>query len=275
MVLPLSSDRSAVAGGISGSWTLAHAAELSPFGEVARPSGKGCGENYRSSWRLSPLADNWPNWRLPNWDPAEGLKGGACPGTGAQQNRLALGGAWPECSTLAQAYELNFLSLFKPNPFFIIILFIFLACFLWVKTVQQLFQSRGLWVNLEMWKMIFRFKWGVSGDRNSPVSPDAAGQSQGSVRLAVPVEQMLEMDNGVQLLLQAAVFIFKGWADYFGGTGHDSALMFFSVAASLLQWCPGCKHCYFISHSGKQWLRGSSGLFSHSSCSGKGAWVDL
>lgn len=72
-----------------------------------------------------------------------------------------------------------FLSLFKPNPFFII-LFILLGCFLWVKTVQQLFQSR---VNLKMWQMVFRFKcchkWEVPGDRNSPVSPDAAVQNQG------------------------------------------------------------------------------------------------
>lgn len=134
----------------------------------------------------------------------------------------------------------HFLPLLKQNLFFII-LFIFLACFHWVKTVQWLFQSRGLWVNLDMWQMVFRFKcwhkWGVSGDRNSPVSPGAAVQCQSSVRLAVPVEQMLEVDNGFQLLLQAAVFITKGWADYFEGTGHDSALMFFSVAALLLLWC--------------------------------------
>lgn len=122
MVLPLSSDCFADAGASSGSRTLADVAELSPSGEVAHPSGKGCGENHRASRRLSPLAHNWPNQRLPNWNPAEGLKGGetparrACPGTGAQQNSSGRSLTWVQHT--GPGISTWFLSLFKPNPFF-------------------------------------------------------------------------------------------------------------------------------------------------------------
>lgn len=81
---------------------MADVAELSPSGEVAYQSGKGPGENYKPSPRLSPLADNGPDQGLPNWNPAEVLKGAvqwgnpirrACPAVLTQQNSQALGGA--------------------------------------------------------------------------------------------------------------------------------------------------------------------------------------
>lgn len=109
-------------------------------------------------------------------------------------SRTALGGAWPECSTLAQAYQLDF-CLYLSQILFFIILFILLGCFLWVKTVQQLFQSRGLWVNLEMWQMVFRFKcchrWGIPGEMAlSALMLQCT--TKACVSLAVPVEQILE-----------------------------------------------------------------------------------
>lgn len=57
MVLSFSQDCFADAGECGGSWRVANVAELSPFGEVAYQSGKGPGENYKASPRLSPLAD--------------------------------------------------------------------------------------------------------------------------------------------------------------------------------------------------------------------------
>lgn len=57
-VLSFSSDCFAVAGECCGAWRVAHVAELSSFGAVACQPGKGPGENYRASPRLSPLADD-------------------------------------------------------------------------------------------------------------------------------------------------------------------------------------------------------------------------
>lgn len=80
---------------------MADVAELSPFGEVACHSGKGAGENYKTSPRLSPLADYRPYRGLPNWNIAEVIKGTVQWGNPSQED-MALriqqnrGGLWEE-----------------------------------------------------------------------------------------------------------------------------------------------------------------------------------
>lgn len=65
----------AAAGDRSGSWTVAHAAELPSPGQVAEGPGEVPGEDHQATPRLPPVAYHGPHQGLPHWDPAEVLKG--------------------------------------------------------------------------------------------------------------------------------------------------------------------------------------------------------
>lgn len=124
---------------------MADVAELSPFGQVAYHSGKGPGENHKSSPRLSPLADYRPNRGLPHWDSAEVTEGAvwkprgrACPV--CSENRLIWGGVGPECSMLTWAVHKLFVFIVQIG-FSSSCLFSGDYFFLWITAVKQFFFS--------------------------------------------------------------------------------------------------------------------------------------